>query len=204
MNKPVDPAQRLDPEQRRTDVMLTDEATWPAAAHARTTASDVDRALVADQHDRRGGDLIGFARHLGLGDEESQDAVQESLLRLWVALDGGQLIGQPDAWVFRTLYRICMDQHRWRRRVRALTEHLAPEPQAPPLFDRADAIAVWSAVERLPERQRLTLYLRYRADLPFEQIGEILGIAAVSARSQVSRALDTLRAAFPDETETPT
>ena len=63
-------------------------------------------------------------------------------------------------------------------------------------------IAVWSAVERLPERQRLAIYLRYRADLPFEEIAAILGIQAVSARSHVSRALETLRESFEDERET--
>jgi RNA polymerase sigma-70 factor (ECF subfamily) len=28
----------------------------------------------------------------------------------------------------------------------------------------------------LPERQRLVLFLRYYADLPYERIGEVLGI----------------------------
>lgn len=183
--------------------MLTDEALWTGAGtpHETAAGAGIDRAVVEDVHDRRGRDLLGFARHLGLSEEEAQDAAQETLLRLWVALDGGQLIGQPEAWAFRTLYRLCMDQHRWRRRIRSLTERLAPEPIAPPRFDRTDAIAVWTAVERLPERQRVTLYLRYRADLPYEEIGEILGIAAVSARSQVSRALDALRAALTDESE---
>jgi RNA polymerase sigma factor (sigma-70 family) len=60
-------------------------------------------------------------------------------------------------------------------------------------------MAVWQAVETLPERQRLAIYLRYRADLPFEEIGQILGIAAPSARSHVSRALDALRVQLGEE-----
>ena len=55
---------------------------------------------------------------------------------------------------------------------------------------------------RLRARQRLAVYLRYRADLPFEEIAAILGIQAVSARSHVSRALETLRESFADERET--
>lgn len=166
----------------------------------RTEASDVDRATVVDLHQRRGGELFGFARHLGLTDEEAHDAAQEALLRLWNAMDGGKQIGQPDAWTFRTLYRICMDQHRWRRRVLALAERLTPRsPLSRP--DQTDLIAVWTAVERLPQRQRLAIYLRYRADLPFEEIGAILGIAPVSARSHVSRALETLRANLSDEAD---
>jgi RNA polymerase sigma factor (sigma-70 family) len=169
----------------------------PATAGVRSEGSiDVDRAIVVDLHDRRGGELYGFARHLGLSDEEARDAVQESLLRLWAAIDAGQAIGQRDAWVFRTLHRVCMDQHRWRRRVRGLVERIGPP--APRHEDQATRIALWEAVEQLPQRQRAAVYLRYRADLPFDEIGEVLGIAPVSARSHVSRALDTLRAKLAD------
>ena len=166
-----------------------------------TQAGDIDRAIVVDVHHRRGPELFGFARHLGLTEEEAHDAAQEALLRLWTAIERGTAIDQPDAWTFRTLYRICMDQHRWRRRIHALTEKLGPGREGHEA-DRTDLIAVWSAVERLPERQRLAIYLRYRADLPFEEIAAILGIQAVSARSHVSRALDTLRESFADERET--
>ena len=170
-------------------------------AVAARVGHDVDRALVADLHERRGRELYGFARHLGLDPEEARDAAQEALLRLWTAIDDGKVIEQPEAWVFKTLYRICMDQHRWRRRLRALTERISPpEPRA---VDRTEAIAVWDAVEALPERQRLAVYLRYRADLPFEEIGVVLGIAAPSARSHVSRALDTLRARLAESEVNP-
>jgi RNA polymerase sigma factor (sigma-70 family) len=170
-----------------------------ANATGRVSApSDVDRAVVADLHERRGGELFGFARHLGLSADEANDAAQEALLRLWVEIDAGRHVAQPDAWAFRTIYRICMDQHRWSRRVRALAERLGP-PLSSERIDPTDAIAVWTAVDRLPTRQRLAVYLRYRADLPFEQIGAILGIRAVSARSHVSRALDELRAQLSPE-----
>lgn len=171
---------------------LTAEAVALKGEPRSNVSSELDRAVVADLHDRRGSELYGFARHLGLTEEEAHDATQEALLRLWLALDAGTRIEQPGAWTFRTLYRICMDQHRWRRRVRGLIERIGPTPpaEAP---DRVDLIATWDAVERLPKRQRLAIYLRYRADLPFEEIGAILGIAAVSARSHVSRALETLR-----------
>jgi RNA polymerase sigma factor (sigma-70 family) len=180
--------------------MTSTEHTLPAAA-ARTEASDVDRRIVVDLERRRGRELFGFARHLGLTDEEARDASQEALLRLWKAIDSGQGVGQPDAWTFRALYRICMDEHRWRRRVRGLAERLQRSAAATE-GDRSELIAVWDAVERLPARQRHAIFLRYRADLPFDEVGAILGIAAASARSHVSRALETLRERLSDEMET--
>jgi RNA polymerase sigma factor (sigma-70 family) len=142
--------------------------------------------------------LWGLARHLGLAPEEADDAVQETLLRLWSALQRGTAVAQPDAWVFRALYRLCMDRHRWRRRVGALRDRLRSEPVRTSL-ELGERLAVWDAVETLPERQRAAVYLRFRADLPYEQIGEVLGIAAPSARSHVSRALDALRLALGEE-----
>ena len=180
--------------------MTSTEHTFRAAA-VRTEASDVDRLIVVDLEERRGRELFGFARNLGLTDEEARDATQEALLRLWRALDAGKGIGQPEAWTFRALYRICMDEHRWRRRVRGLAERLQRRTESSE-GDQSEGIAVWDAVERLPARQRHAVYLRYRADLPFDEVGAILGIAAASARSHVSRALDTLRARLSDEMET--
>jgi RNA polymerase sigma factor (sigma-70 family) len=142
--------------------------------------------------------LWGLARHLGLAPEEADDAVQETLLRLWSALQRGTAVAQPDAWAFRALYRLCMDRHRWRRRVGALRDRLRSEPVRTSL-ELGERLAVWDAVETLPERQRAAVYLRFRADLPYEQIGEVLGIAAPSARSHVSRALDALRLALGEE-----
>jgi RNA polymerase sigma factor (sigma-70 family) len=164
-----------------------------------SSGADVLRSAVVNLQAERGAELWGLARHLGLSPEEADDAVQESLLRLWSALRDGQAIERPDAWAFRTLYRSAMDRHRWRRRGRLLAERIGMQPPREPGPDQADRLAVWEAVESLPGRQRLAIYLRYRADLPFEEIGQILGIAAPSARSHVSRALDTLRATLGEE-----
>jgi RNA polymerase sigma factor (sigma-70 family) len=161
--------------------------------------ADPLRDTVVRLQDERGGELWGLARHLGLSPDEADDAVQETLLRLWAALRDGAGIERPDAWAFRSLYRLAMDRHRWHRRVRLLTERLGAQPARHIGVDQADRVAIWEAIEGLPERQRLAIYLRYRADLPYEEIGAILGIAAPSARSHVSRALETLRVELGEE-----
>jgi RNA polymerase sigma factor (sigma-70 family) len=157
------------------------------------------RDTVVHLQEERGGEMWGLARHLGLSPDEADDAVQETLMRLWTALRDGAGIERPDAWAFRSLYRLAMDRHRWHRRVRLLTERLGRQPARRIGVDQADRMAIWEAVEGLPERQRLAIYLRYRADLPYEEIGAILGIAAPSARSHVSRALDALRVELGEE-----
>lgn len=168
-------------------------------APVRGRSTDAHRSEVAGLQAERGSELWGLARHLGLTPEEADDAVQETLLRLWAALRDGAAIERLDGWAFRALYRLAMDRHRWHRRLRLLADRLGAQPERRSTVDAADRMAIWEAVEGLPERQRLAIYLRYRADLPFEEIGTILGIAAPSARSHVSRALDALRVTLGEE-----
>jgi RNA polymerase sigma-70 factor, ECF subfamily len=159
-------------------------------------------------YQRRSQEMFGFARRLGLADEDASDAVQETMLRLWRELDAGAEIADPDAWAFRVLYRLGMDSHRLARRLGGLLDRIGGGFPARPTDDhggdpsrRIEVDAVWHAVDRLPERQRVVLYLRYRADLPYERIGLALGITPGAARGHASTGLATLRRRLHAEDE---
>src|SRR5207237_1292677 len=49
------------------------------------------------------------------------------------------------------------------------------------------------AVAALPSREREAVTLRFWLDLPYQQIGEVMGVSAGTARSHVSHALSSLR-----------
>ncbi|MCV0402612.1 MAG: sigma-70 family RNA polymerase sigma factor [Chloroflexi bacterium] len=144
--------------------------------------------------------LFGFVRRLGLSDADADEAVQEVLVRLLDALRNGTAVDNPRAWAYRSIYRLAMDEHRLRRRVIGLMGRLRQQPasNAPEIADR---IAVWTEVDRLPERQRQVLYLRYRSDLAYEDIGHALGITAGAARSHATQAMATLRTRLAAEIE---
>jgi len=152
---------------------------------------DAGERLIAFEREH-GQALFGFARRLGLDDGEAMDVVQDMFLRLLRQLATGRPMSNTRGWAYQTTYRRAMDHHRARRRHLAVVERLQGPAQAPgvPTDDR---IAVWSAVDGLPERQRAVIYLRYRADLPFEEIGTILGVTASAARSHAAQAMATLR-----------
>jgi RNA polymerase sigma factor (sigma-70 family) len=145
--------------------------------------------------------LFGFVRRLGLTDAQADDAVQETLARLLAEGRRGIVIAKPRAWAYRSIYRLAMDEHRLRRRWTALTGTLARRPAPSHPVDDADRIAVWTEVDHLPARQREVLYLRYRSDLPFDEIGQVLGITASAARSHATQALATLRVRLAGEIE---
>ena len=148
---------------------------------------------VTEHYERRGRELWGLARRLGATDEQAADVVQEAHLRLWRELSAGTYVEDIDAWAFRVAYRLVMDHHRLGRRVRDLVGRLSVGHREWVTDALDDRLSLWPLVDRLPARERATLYLRYRADLTFEQIGEVMGITTASARTYASRGVERLR-----------
>lgn len=68
----------------------------------------------------------------------------------------------------------------------------------PPASSSSDegACAPCAAGGTDPERQRQVIYLRYRADLAYEEIGQALGITAGAARLHAAHAIERLRVAL--------
>ena len=168
----------------------------PETAPAAVAGDDAEmESRVRSLHTRRGDDLYGFALRMGLSDDDAADAVQDAMLRVWRELISGKELMDLDAWAFRVTYRLAMDRHRLHTRIAGALGRLLPGTVqiAPDPADSTEADAVWRAVDRLPERQRAAVYLRYRADMAFEQVGLAMGITPVAARSHVSTALAKLR-----------
>ena len=171
----------------------------PAAAAAAVRDPATTAALVADRYEQRGRELWGLARRLGATDEQAHDVVQEAHLRLWRELGRGTQVEDLDAWTFRVVYRLVMDQHRLSRRVGEIVGRLWVGRSEVEHIEVDDRLSLWPVVDRLPPRERTTLYLRYRADLSFEQIGVVMGITPGGARTYASRGLERLREMFGAE-----
>ena len=148
-------------------------------------------------YERRAAQLWAFGRRLGLSAEQAEDAVQEAFARLVRTRSLEGAVRQPDAWLFKTVNNLAMDHHRRASRLREIaprtetSDQLAPSDSTEPRIERA--IDLWAAVDRLPERQRAVVYLRYRADFDFRAIARVLSISEVGARANAFRALPRLR-----------
>jgi RNA polymerase sigma-70 factor (ECF subfamily) len=168
-----------------------------AGPAATVNGFDLARVQTADHVVERvdlgsGQNLYGLARRAGLDDQSAEDAVQETLVRLWLEVRSGTDILDPPAWSFRTLYRIAMDQHRLRRRVHELVERIGRRPPPTPV-DIVQQMTIWSLVDRLPLRQRQVMYLRYRVDMTFEEIALVMTITPSGARAHAAKASASLR-----------
>jgi RNA polymerase sigma-70 factor, ECF subfamily len=116
--------------------------------------------------------------------EDAREAVQEAFARAVGARRSFRGDGTLEAWLWRTLTNICLDAKRQANRAGPGDE---PPPEGEPLED------VRAAVARLPERQRLVLFLHYYADLPYEQIGEAIGVERGTVAATLNAAHAALR-----------
>ena len=156
--------------------------------------ADPDRIAI-DVHALHGQALFGFARRVGLTDEEAEDAVQEALTRLLGVLRSGTVIDDPRGWVFTALYRVAMDQHRLRRRISGLLQRVSSVVRGPQDDETeiSRRLSIWFEVDRLPDRQRQVMYLHYKADLGFDEVARVMGVTPAGARAIASRGIAALR-----------
>jgi RNA polymerase sigma-70 factor (sigma-E family) len=126
---------------------------------------------------------------------DAEDLLQTALARTCVRWDAIRDKGAADAYVRRAMLNLA--QRQWRRRGREVTSEHLPEPSHDALGLRADHLALWAEVRKLPDRMRATLVLRYFEDLSVEATARELGCSEGAVKSQTHHAVRRLRAALP-------
>jgi RNA polymerase sigma factor (sigma-70 family) len=125
-----------------------------------------------------------------------RDALQEVYLAIWRRHDRPPPVRDPWLFLLVSLRNKLVDQA---RKQRAVPPEPEPEPSPEDNFMRAETDerrASW-VVERislLPERQREALHLRYRVELEYEEVAEVMGVGRQVAYNYVNRGIKTLRA----------
>lgn len=108
------------------------------------------------------------------------------------------------SWVLTIAHRKALDHHRARGRAPIPVDE-PPEPAPaetlphPPDDGRDLPAAAWERAGALPESQRAVLALRFAADLPHDEIAEILGTSTVAVRQRQSKALTALRRSLQED-----
>jgi RNA polymerase sigma-70 factor (TIGR02957 family) len=138
---------------------------------------------------------------------EAEDVVQEGLLRLHRAREGGERIESPRAYLSTVVSRLSLDQLR-SARVRRETYVGAWLPE--PLVTSADddparkaetadslSLAFLVLLESLTPEQRAAFLLREVFDEPYDRIAEIVGTSEQNARQLAVRARRHVEARRP-------
>lgn len=154
--------------------------------------------------------VYSVAFHLSRDPELAADATQEVFLKLIDRIDRFQERSRFATWLYRVVYNTVRDLQRQIRPAAPLDD--LPEPAAPvspggsldKVLSRDAAGVLRRAMNRLSERLRAPLVLRYVADLSYSEIAEILEISPGTVASRLSRAHEQLAREVPrDSVEVP-
>jgi RNA polymerase sigma-70 factor (ECF subfamily) len=134
--------------------------------------------------------------------DDAEEAVSDAALLAWRSRKGLRDPDRFEAWFSRIVVNTCRDRLRSRRR-RPVVEVFptAPNEASEPgdfreLIHTRDELA--RAFELLSADDRITLVLRFWADLSIESIAERLGIPSGTVKSRLHHALARLRAGLRD------
>lgn len=129
---------------------------------------------------------------------EAQDAVQEAFARALARRRGLSDVDAPEAWL-RTV-AINVVRRRWRRRQLLDTILLRERPltrtaAAAPEPDNTD---LRTALAAIPRQYREVVVLHYLADLPVDEVADILEVPVGTVKSRLSRGREALRGLLDD------
>ena len=215
------------PGRRRRPIPTIDRHAAPHQHHRDDApAGQLERELT-----ERRRELTGYCyRMLGSG-FEAEDAVQETMIRAWKAIDRFEGRSSLRSWLYRIATNVCLDHLNGRqRRARpmdlgpasvaesTLSAGLGEESWVLPIADSKvvpdggdpaevaaakDSIrlAFVTALQTLPARQRAVLILREVLRWQATEVAELLDTSVASVNSALQRARATLADVDPEATE---
>ena len=171
-----------------------------------------DRNWLAEEFEERRPQLRTIAYRMLGSVSDSDDAVQETWLRL--SRTDAAAIASLDAWLTTVVGRVCLDMLRARRArhddavgswlpepIVTLDEHADPEQEV--LIADAVGLALLVVLETLSPAERLAFVLHDMFGVPFEEIAPIVGRSSEATRQLASRGRRRVRGATPDHPAEP-
>ena len=146
--------------------------------------------------------LLNFFWRQGVSYVEGEDLVQETLLRLWKYRAKYVPTAKLSTFLFTLARQVRIDtlrreSRRTERERRWEAERLPSESSGRARVDAREDVR-W-ALAKLSEPLREVIELGVFQDLPYAEIGQILGIPVGTVKSRMSNALKKLKEGFDDE-----
>jgi len=141
----------------------------------------------------RSGSLLRMAYLLTRNRADAEDLVQAALAKTFQAWDRIEDRGAVDGYVRRAMVNTHISWWRRRRVEEYPTDEIPDQPVVDHAGDSEMQDALRRAVERLPQRMRAAVVLRYYEDMSEAEIADVLGVSLGTVKSTVSRAVAKLR-----------
>jgi RNA polymerase sigma-70 factor (ECF subfamily) len=131
-------------------------------------------------------------------EQDARDAVQDTFLRVFERIKRYEGRSSFSTWLTSVVVNICRDRLRRRRVRQALSlEWLRDTSNGYSVSDDVDSRmhrqALWSYVDRLEEKYRLPVILHYFAELPCEEVAQVLNTRTSTVYSRLNTARIRIR-----------
>lgn len=145
--------------------------------------------------------LFRLALRITMNREEAEDAVQETLLRLWSMRDEWDRVSSLEALAMTICRNWSLDcaKRSGRANLSLDVERDSPVSTRTPLHsleDKEKRLILQGLVGSLPEVQRSILELRESQNKPFAEIAAILELSETQVRVYLHRARQRIKAEF--------
>jgi len=155
--------------------------------------ADTFRALYLEYGPRAQG---FFMRMTGYDIELSRDLTQDLFMRLWSIKDRYDSQLPFNAWMFTVAYNMLKNEHRRQMTVMEYVSNVdKEEPVEVPekLEQEQRRNMIHTAVEKLPEPQKVVFLLKYGEDLTTTEIAKVCDIPEGTVKSRMFSALKAVR-----------
>jgi RNA polymerase sigma-70 factor (ECF subfamily) len=163
------------------------------------------RELIVRHEDRVYGTV---ARMIGSAGPDAEDLAQQIFLRIWKAAPKYRAEAKFTTWLMTVTRNLVFTFCDSRAKRMEVSEEIVDE-ETGEVIPRKESVAertpredlsgkelieaVEGACAQLPMKQRLVVHLREHEDMDFSEIGEILGISELGAKSLMFRARENLK-----------
>lgn len=136
--------------------------------------------------------LFRFANRFLLDEDDAFDLVQEVLMKLWEMRFDLSKMSNVEAYAMRMTKNLALNrlQH---EQVKAKYVGQIDDPIEKEKYPSLTRDMILQLIDRLPEKQRLVMFLRDIEEYEFEDIAQLMGIEENAIRVNLSRARNTVK-----------
>lgn len=141
--------------------------------------------------------MFRLAKRLLISTEESEDAVQEVVAKLWHNMHKTKTLTNIEGYAMTMVKNYCLDRLKSKQASQlrlVYMQHDRGTTSLDELIDNRDSVSqVFAFMENLPVQQKMVLQLRDVEQYDFEAIAQVLEISEGAVRVSLSRARKTIK-----------
>lgn len=147
--------------------------------------------------------LVGFVRRYVKGTDIAEELVQDLFLKIWSRRGSLGEIDSVKTYLYRAARNTALNhlrrrklEHEWMEKEASIVSEDPGQEGDEPVTESELAMAVRSAVDKLPPRCREVFVLSRDGGLTYSEIAKSLGISIKTVETQMGRALKALRSSL--------